>query len=113
MIFNAEQDLHTGEVVGSIPTAPTILLGFLGTTRNKPAPLGSNGTLRRGADVEYIRRLFYAGRRANKIIGGRRRPRCFISLAANEGAIKSYHRAGHRPTKADPCGRERRSEKHR
>jgi hypothetical protein len=23
MIFNAEQDLHTGEVVGSIPTAPT------------------------------------------------------------------------------------------
>ena len=24
MIFNAEQDLHTGEVVGSIPTAPTI-----------------------------------------------------------------------------------------
>jgi hypothetical protein len=24
MNFNAEQDLHTGEVVGSIPTAPTI-----------------------------------------------------------------------------------------
>ena len=26
MSFNAEQTLHTGEVVGSIPTAPTIII---------------------------------------------------------------------------------------
>jgi hypothetical protein len=36
MSFNAELDLHTGEVVGSIPTAPTSLRCFAATA-GKPA----------------------------------------------------------------------------
>jgi hypothetical protein len=50
MIFNAEQDLHTGEVVGSIPTAPTTFQAF---SRHYSERIG---TLGRGAELEWLPR---------------------------------------------------------
>jgi hypothetical protein len=49
MIFNAEQDLHTGEVVGSIPTAPTITQAFI---RQRSEQTGANRHYSARSDVE-------------------------------------------------------------
>src|SRR5262249_17853587 len=43
-----ERSLHTGEVVGSIPTAPTILRDFLGSIRQLTTERNEKTTLRPG-----------------------------------------------------------------
>lgn len=59
MSFNAEQTLHTGEVVGSIPTASTIIIEL-----SRQYSAACDGTHReydasiRGKSVEFVRRLF-------------------------------------------------------
>jgi hypothetical protein len=55
MIFNAEQDLHTGEVVGSIPTAPTIFQGF---SRHESEQTGTNRQRSARSDVELTWNVF-------------------------------------------------------
>ena len=45
---DGERSLHTGEVVGSIPTAPTILRDFLGSIRQLTTERNEKTTLRPG-----------------------------------------------------------------
>jgi hypothetical protein len=58
MKFNARSFLHTGEVVGSIPTAPTILRDFLGSIWQLRTERSVKMTLR---PVENPRALFSFG----------------------------------------------------
>jgi hypothetical protein len=67
MKSTSRHSLHTGEVIGSIPIAPTIkslcLVGFFGSRNfSHPAGVGrtepKHGTWTRGKSVEYVRAMF-------------------------------------------------------